>query len=164
MSMRGKSTDAHGNTVLHLAAAKVKPNSVRWILSRTQVLLQQRNGQGETPLDVLLTNLEESRTTHRLNALTEDVSDQFTGFSDTAVICLISTNGGIRVTGVKWHRLKYGCTCGQCISGFLSPCLTFLPRNVQNNLKTDKSMRKGFMNLCNHLKYHHEIGFDIILT
>ena len=29
--------------------------------------------------------------------------------------------------------------------------LTFLPRNVQNNLKTNKSMRKGFMNLCDHI-------------
>ncbi|KAB8257968.1 hypothetical protein BDV32DRAFT_139951 [Aspergillus pseudonomiae] len=148
------STDAHGNTVLHLAAAK-------------------RNGQGETPLDVLLANLEGSRTTHRFNAFTEDVSDQFVGFSDTAVICLIYLNGGIRVTGVEWQRLKYGCTCGQCVSGFLSPrmrfalecqadiwsdflledidegkfwvqsnrtCLTFLPRNVQNNLKTNKNI------------------------
>lgn len=88
-------TDAHGNTVLHLAAAKIKPNSVQWILSRTQVLLQQRNGQGETPLDALLTNLEDCRTTHRFNALTKDVSDQFAGFSDAAVVCLISLNGGV---------------------------------------------------------------------
>ncbi|KAE8397708.1 hypothetical protein BDV37DRAFT_49940 [Aspergillus pseudonomiae] len=87
----------------------------------------------------------------------------------------------VSVTGVDWQRLKYGCTCGQCLSGFLSPrmrfsseCqarvwfdllledidegkfwvrsnrtyLTFLPRDMQNNLKTNKSMRKGFMNLC----------------
>lgn len=177
-------TDAHGNTVLHLAAAKIKPNSVQWILSRTQVLLQQRNGQGETPLDALLMNLEDCRTTHRFNASTEDVSDQFAGFSDAAVLCLISLNGGTQVTGVDRQRLKYGCTCGQCLSGFLSPrmrfalecqadiwsdflleyiddgkfwvrsnrtCLAFLPRDVQNNLKTNKSMRKGFMNLCNHI-------------
>ncbi|KAE8343280.1 hypothetical protein BDV24DRAFT_161720 [Aspergillus arachidicola] len=122
---RWTSADAHGNTVLHLAAAKVKPNSVQWILSRTQVLLRQRNGQGETPLDVLLTHLEESRTTYRFNALTEDVSDLFAGFSDTAVGCLISFNGGIRVNDVEWQRLKYGCTCGQCISGFLSPRMRF---------------------------------------
>ncbi|KAJ5101306.1 hypothetical protein NUU61_003528 [Penicillium alfredii] len=59
---RWTSTDANGNSVLHLTAAKIKPNSVRWILSRSKVLLQQRNIQGETPLDALLAKLEDSRT------------------------------------------------------------------------------------------------------
>lgn len=59
------------------------------ILSRARVLLQQRNVEGETPLDALLINLEDSRTTRRFNALTKDVSDQFAGFSNIAVDCII---------------------------------------------------------------------------
>ncbi|KAJ5183288.1 hypothetical protein N7492_000904 [Penicillium capsulatum] len=158
--------------------------TVRWILSRSKVLLQQRNIQGETPLDVLPAKLEGSRTTRHFNALTEDISDHFAGFPGTAVDCLIFVNGVTEVTDIDWLRLNYGCTCGQCISGFLSPrmrfaleCqadiwsdflrediedgeswlednrtfLTFLPRRVQNNLKTNKSMRNGLMNLCNHI-------------
>lgn len=180
---RWQSADAHGNTILHIAAIESKPTSVQWILRRTNNLTQQRNSQGETPLDALLATLENKRTTHRTNFLTADVSDQFTGFSDTAVSCLAFLNVRIQVMDADWQRFKYGCTCGQCISGFLSPrmrfalecqaeiwadflledidrgndwvrsnhaCLTFLPHWVRNNLKTNQSMRKGFMNLCNH--------------
>jgi hypothetical protein len=165
-------------------ATNIQPNSIQWILRRAKVLLHQRNAHGKTPLDTLLESLEDGRTTRRLNALTEDISDRFSGFSDTAVGCLIFLNGGTEVADVDWQRLKYGCTCGQCISGFLSPrmcfaleCqadiwsdflrediedgnfwvennstfLSFLPRRVQNNLKANKSMRNGVMNLCNHI-------------
>lgn len=124
--LRWTPTDANGNTVLHLAATNIKPNSVQWILSRTKVLLHQRNVQGETPLDALLTSLEDTRTTRRSNALTEDISDQFAGFSDTAVGCLVFLNGCTEVTNLDWQRLMYGCTCGQCISGFLSPRVLLL--------------------------------------
>jgi ankyrin repeat protein len=51
---RWKLTDADGNTVLHFAATKIRPISVQWILSQTTELLQQRNNDGETPLDALL--------------------------------------------------------------------------------------------------------------
>ncbi|OJJ97244.1 hypothetical protein ASPACDRAFT_46098 [Aspergillus aculeatus ATCC 16872] len=148
---RWTSTDTNGNTVLHLAATN-------------------RNAHGETPLDALLTSLEESRTTRRFNALTEDISDQFAVFNDAAVDCLKFLNGGTEVTDVVWQRFKYGCTCGQCISGFLSPRMCFalecqadiwsnflrediegrennstfpgfLPHRVQNDLKSNKSMR-----------------------
>jgi hypothetical protein len=122
---RWTSTDADGNTVLHLAAISVKPNSIQWILRRDKVLLHRHNAHGETPLDALLASLEDSRTTRRFNALTEDISDQFSGFSDTAIDCLNFLNGGTKVTDVDWQRLKYGCTCGQCISGFLSPRMCF---------------------------------------
>lgn len=181
---RWTSTDVDGNTVLHLAATSFKPNSIQWILRRDKVLLHQRNAHGETPLDALLASLEDSRTTRRFNALTEYISDQFSGFSDTAVDCVNLLNGGTEVTDVDWQRLKYGCTYGQCISGFLSPrmcfaleCqadiwsdflrediedgsfwvennstfLSFLPRRVQNDLRSNKSMRYGVMNLCDHI-------------
>ncbi|KAH2160185.1 hypothetical protein KXW37_010038 [Aspergillus fumigatus] len=118
---RWKLTDADGNTVLHFAATKIRPISVQWILSRTTELLHQRNNDGETPLDALLAKLENIRTTDYYNLEAEDVSDYFSGFSDAAVSCLMSLNGSNEGTDDEWQRLKYGCTCGRCISGFLSP-------------------------------------------
>lgn len=53
---RWTSIDANGNTVLHFAAAKVKPKSVQWILDRDKVLSHHRNFRGETPLEALLAN------------------------------------------------------------------------------------------------------------
>ncbi|KAB5566326.1 hypothetical protein GE09DRAFT_1284130 [Coniochaeta sp. 2T2.1] len=84
--------------------------------------------------------------------------------------------------------LKYGCTCGECLGGFLSPrmkhqllrqaetecdnlkegaenldgetfvdlynnghLLTFLPRHVRMNMKTNKGMRQGFANMFGHI-------------
>lgn len=170
------SADANGNTILHLAATNIKPIGIQWILRRAKVLLHQRNTHGETPSDALVESLENGRTTRRFNTLTEDISDQFSGFSDTAIDCIVFLNGGTEMTDVDRLRLRYGCTCGKCISGFLSPrmcfalecqadiwsdflrediedgkfwvennCtfLSFLPRSVQNNLKTNKSMRYG---------------------
>jgi hypothetical protein len=118
---RWKLTDADGNTVLHFAATKIRPISVQWILSQTTELLQQRNSDGETPLDALLAKLENIQTTDYYNLEAEDVSDYFSGFSDAAVLCLMSLNGSNEGTDDEWQRLKYGCTCGRCISGFLSP-------------------------------------------
>jgi hypothetical protein len=177
-------TDKKGNTVLHLAATSFKPASVQWILSREKLLLHQRNIQGETPLDSLLIRIEDDRTTLRFNELTVDISDQFAGFDDSAVACIILLTDRVEVTDFDQQCLKYGCTCGQCISGFLSPrmqfvlecqadrwsdflgefiedgsfwiennssVLDFVPRRALDNLETYKSMRNGFLNLCNHI-------------
>ncbi|KAH3517791.1 hypothetical protein KXV64_006811, partial [Aspergillus fumigatus] len=102
---RWKLTDADGNTVLHFAATKIRPISVQWILSQTTELLQQRNNDGETPLDALLAKLENIRTTDYYNLEAEDVSDYFSGFSDAAVSCLMSLNGRNEGTDDEWQRL-----------------------------------------------------------
>lgn len=38
-----RTTEANGNAVLQLAAAKIKPEGVQWILSRAKVLFHYRN-------------------------------------------------------------------------------------------------------------------------
>lgn len=94
--------------------------------------------------------------------------------------------GELEVAGIrKTLRYKYGCTCGQCIGGFLSPRMRFallcvaetqhyelnlfmdddsgptwvawngysllhLPERVRENMKTNKSMRRGFTNMFDH--------------
>lgn len=182
---RWKSTDLRGNTLLHIAAMEDKPVTAQWILGRAKGLHEQRNAEGETPLDTLLEKLEAVRTIRRIFLMTEDISDGFTGYEDAAVLCLMHLKHCVNPIDVEIRRFKYGCTCGQCISGFLSPrmryalyCqaevwfdllnefiddgkywveyndisgLMFLPRQVQNNMKTNKSMRTGFTNLCSHI-------------
>ncbi len=143
------------------------------------------------------------------------ISDNFTGFCQSDIECLAALTGTEIFDLTKlsdrdiWAvssatdemasrvreanpirnalRLKYGCTCGQCIGGFLSPRMQFallsqaeiqydtlndypgphcsgedwvalnddvlghLPRAAQQNLVTNKSMRQGFINMCQHI-------------
>ncbi|KAI1199176.1 hypothetical protein F5X97DRAFT_297024 [Nemania serpens] len=143
------------------------------------------------------------------------VSDSFTGFCQSDIECLAALTGAeiYDLTELSdraiWAvssatdemasrvreanpiraalRLKYGCTCGQCIGGFLSPRMHFallsqaeiqhdtmndwpgadcngedwvalnddtlshLPGAVRQNLVTNKSMRQGFINMCQHI-------------
>jgi hypothetical protein len=48
-------------------------------------------------------------------------SDDFRGFPDSVVDKLIALRDIDQPTADLKLRLKYGCTCGQCIGGFLSP-------------------------------------------
>ena len=125
-----KSTDQHGNTVLHLAASTLNAACVDCILDQdfgTQ-LLEVRNNRGETPLEKLQFKLEELRTQRSYGMMIAHVSDRFEGHSENAVRCLILLKGLDSVESfVKAHgadallRLTRGCTCGQCLEGFLSP-------------------------------------------
>ena len=189
------SEDKDGNTVLHLAASTFNVGCVKWILNQdfgTQ-LLQLRNNHGETPLELLQFKLEELRTQSVINASTVPVSDQFEGHSDSAVRCLILLKGLVSVESLVESQgpnallqMVGGCTCGQCLKGFLSPRMShallcqaqigydlmnydiyecsgpewvkfhkyylgYLLSRVRNNLKTNKSMRQGFVNLWLHI-------------
>jgi ribosomal protein S18 acetylase RimI-like enzyme len=182
------STDMHGNTLLHTAAVNLKSSSVDWIMNRDfgPHLLGIRNNEGDTPLEALLIKLELIRIQRKVNAnLTAHISDRFEGYSKSTVSCVVRLRGLVltEMTDVELLRVSAGCTCGQCISGFLSPRMCFaldreaglrygllsdglesysgadwvefneddlqyLPERVRDNLKTNKSMRQGFTNLC----------------
>ncbi|KAI1424431.1 hypothetical protein F5Y12DRAFT_456447 [Xylaria sp. FL1777] len=143
------------------------------------------------------------------------ISDSFTGFCQSDIECLAALTGTEIFDLTKlsdrdiWAassatdemasrdrkvnlirntlRLKYGCTCGQCVGGFLSLRMQFaliyqaelqhdilndypgaessgadwillnndvllhLPRAAQQNLVANKSMRQGFVNMCQHI-------------
>ena len=196
------SKDKDGNTVLHLAASIFNVACVEWILNQdfgTQ-LLQLSNNHGETPLELLQFKLEKLRTQRVINELTVPVSDRFEGHSDSAVRCLILLKGVDSVKSLVESqgpdallRIVGGCTCGQCLKGFLSPRMShallyqahigcdmmnddidqwsgpewvefhehylgYLPSRVLNNLKTNKSMRQGFVNLWLHIATCLEMG------
>ncbi|KAF2241528.1 hypothetical protein BU26DRAFT_525043 [Trematosphaeria pertusa] len=185
---RCEARDDDGNTVLHIAAIKLKPKSVKWIMERNTQLISTRNGEQETSLEALQSQLEIQRTRRGSNYLSAivPVSDQFEGFTEEMLACLCLLNGQTNLSSIALRRLTFGCTCGQCIEGFLSPRMRYallcqaefnhdllrdelefqsgdrfvkwnedsilrhVPHPVRENMKTNKSMRGGFADLCNH--------------
>lgn len=126
---RWQATDERGNTLLHSAAINCKHKSVEWILQRTfgSTLLDIRNDEGETPLEALRFHLEAERTRHGSNSFCriEPPSDIFKGFNEAAVACLALLQCAGRLSDIERLRLTYGCTCGSCMGGFLSPRMSF---------------------------------------
>lgn len=124
------SQDKNQNTVLHLAASMFNAKCVDWILKQEfrNQLLEMRNKRGEAPLDLLQIKLEKLRTQKAINGFTASISDRFKGHSDSAVNCLILLKGYGSLEAFlesqgrdAMLRLIRGCTCGQCLEGFLSP-------------------------------------------
>ncbi|KEZ40578.1 hypothetical protein SAPIO_CDS8491 [Scedosporium apiospermum] len=147
--------DEKGNTALHIAAMSLKPKPVRFILSKASQLAAARNKQGYTPEEALRNRLEHRRTRGQDGRRLLVEPDEFKGFDAPAIECMATLQGtnafdlstlsildieaasyatedqvrsvpqfdipGIRNT----LRLKYGCTCGKCIGGFLSPRMMF---------------------------------------
>ncbi|QDS70673.1 hypothetical protein FKW77_001262 [Venturia effusa] len=182
--------DCEGNTILHIAAMRFSHQDVASFLKEIPKLASTRNYHGETPTEALNRHLEEQRTTKSWGMKISCVSDQFRGFGDNTVKTLMELKGLTHTTPIDEARLKYGCTCGQCLEGFFSPRMRFalicqaemlhdmlndiipqlrkedwndgffemwhgdnfryLDPGVRENLKTNKSMRQGFVNLFSH--------------
>jgi hypothetical protein len=121
-----KGTNDEGDTLLHLASCSSKIRSVQWLMQRSPGLLSQRNASGNTPQEALEACMEEAlRTVRDAGKLTALISDDFRGFEDTSITCLALLRGCDieQASDSKRNRLKYGCTCGECVGGFLSPQL-----------------------------------------
>lgn len=148
------STDEKGNNLLHVVAIRSRLVAVEYILSRRPDLATMRNREGDTPLEALQARLESSRTVdffaHDLTLLH---SDSFRGFDKDSIACIgvlsktdvfdISQlsqdeineasspkhkhGTAVRRTNIirQSLRVKYGCTCGSCVGGFLSPRMAF---------------------------------------
>ncbi|KAK7960339.1 hypothetical protein PG988_011553 [Apiospora saccharicola] len=139
----------NGNTVLHLAAVHHDPKAITYMLSRRPDLASMRNKDGDVPLEALQSQLEAMRATKRHGLMTLVVSDRFEGFEQRSIDCIGRFLGTpvfnldqlspddvhkiLSAAGSLGHlasqkdsidyalRLKYGCTCGCCLGGFLSP-------------------------------------------
>ncbi|KAI0520845.1 hypothetical protein F5B22DRAFT_598604 [Xylaria bambusicola] len=200
--------DEAGNTILHVAAIGRKAEPVSYLMSQNPHLAERRNFKGYTPLEALQSNLEDQRRwrvvlgdsfagfcqsdTARLATLAGTEIFDLTKLSDRTISAISSATDEVARRTPEANlirstlRLKHGCTCGQCIGGFLSPRMRFallseaetqydilrifprpdpdgadwvtlnddvlhyLPRAVRENLKTNKSMREGFINMCSH--------------
>ncbi|KAI9040059.1 uncharacterized protein KD926_008622 [Aspergillus affinis] len=170
-------------TLLHLTACELKPLCTSWLLENVhhaKVWKTARDINGYTPLEALQEKLETMRTQKQWGgSRVLDLSDYFEGYPDSAVLCLalLSERDTSLLNGVC---LRYGCTCGECLGGFLSArmrsslifhgetmydlnqdgiddggfwveanddLLVHLDPDVRKNLKTNKSLRRGFVNI-----------------
>lgn len=119
--------DKAGGNVMHMVADTGKPESLRWLLGLpfADQLRQQLNFEGETPLESMRAALEERRLRTEINMLTIPRSDDFDGYPPNYVACMLLLRIMTTASDLELLRLTYGCTCGQCIAGFLSPRLTY---------------------------------------
>jgi GNAT superfamily N-acetyltransferase len=116
-------TDDQGNTLLHMAACHFMPNSTMWILNLAIEgwdAKECRNKQGYTPLEALQSKLENGRLGSYHGQRFIFQADQFDGYDEKATACLFALNGHTNETPEIMNRLRFGCSCGSCLGGFLS--------------------------------------------
>ena len=129
-----KGQDDDGNTILHLTTSRWHVVCVDWLLSHNfgVQMLDMRNYRGETPLEMLQFELERFRTQRIQGPWNANMSDRFTGYHDNAVHCLIllmRLGPPASIDPGDYLRLSRGCTCGECVEGFLSPRMFFFLLN-----------------------------------
>ena len=119
--------DDEGNTLLHTVARKSKPKALSWLLSKRNApeLLEIRNHAGETPLEALESRLESRRVKCEIMMRTIPISDEFAGYGKDSVQCLMMLRNSIAAEVVDISRITYGCACGECVAGFISPRMAF---------------------------------------
>ena len=149
--------DSTGNTILHSAVNGARPDAIARILPICPELADVRNALGYTPLEWALFRLETERTLEFAGPFTIHTSDFFEGFGQKDIACLAALKqvkvsdvskmteediAGVWATGGAadkspkaetiraTFRIKYGCTCGQCIGGFLSPRMVLALRSA----------------------------------
>lgn len=120
-------TDRHGNNIMNVTARTAKAESLAWVLRLpfADTLRSARNLEGETPLEALESQLESDRTWKQYMAAQIVISDLFQGFTSKQVECLKLLSRLNDPSRSDLNRLTFGCTCGQCLGGFLSPRVTF---------------------------------------
>ncbi|CAI4213881.1 unnamed protein product [Parascedosporium putredinis] len=118
------SKDGRGDTVLHVAAKASKPRCVAWLLRQpTEAkLAETRNYAGYTPLEALQAQLETRRIQVPFgHGRVRLVADKFDGFDEDSVTSLLLLQGEMTPSPEQLMRAKFGCSCSQCLGGFLSP-------------------------------------------
>jgi hypothetical protein len=141
-----KHTNRLQDNVLHVAAHEQKPESVKWLMDNANagaILSSARNLQGYTPLEALQSLLETGRTRREIGMMTVDVSNRFGGFSIESVDCMALLAGldPQKMSKLERQRLTFGCNCGECLEGFLSPrmsaALLFQGETIYDTLDMD---------------------------
>ena len=120
-------TDSEGNSSLHLAALNMFPKSVDWILKQpiSERLQRKPNSSENTPLEALLQRLEAMRTRLTCGTYTCMTWDSFDGHPEVAGMCVRLLKGVNEATDTPLEHYLFGCTCGQCADGYLSPRMNY---------------------------------------
>ena len=124
---RWLAVDAHGNSIMHFLAALQQSSSLGLLVEQQSAneLLSLRNLEGETPLENLQAHLEKARVASEQMDMLIPESDNFAGFKPTTLDCLLILLEVKAPSPSQVARVKFGCTCGECLSGFLSPRMAF---------------------------------------
>lgn len=116
-------------SIVHLVARKALPKSLRWLFDhgKAEAFLEQYDASGYTPLEALQGELEESRAFKQLGMRKRVCPDDFQDFTNNEVESLALLQFGpsgpskLEADKALAQRIRFGCTCGQCIDGILSP-------------------------------------------
>ena len=121
------SVDGHGNNILHVLAREYKSEALTWILSLpfADSLRSVRNLEGETPLEALETQIESDRSFREVALARVVMADNYSGLTPNQLQCLVSLKRMENPSHDELRRLCFGCTCGLCLGGFLSPRVAF---------------------------------------
>ncbi|MCJ1353111.1 MAG: hypothetical protein MMC33_003096 [Icmadophila ericetorum] len=113
-----------GNTIIHIITPK-KVKTLEWVLEKPWLkdLLLVRNHDLDTPKEKLLSILDFNRTVMESQGMVVGIFDDFKGFRPNSIDRIFKLRGNAAPTEGEQERAKYGCTCGECIAGFLSPRL-----------------------------------------
>ena len=151
-------TDLHGRNVMHLVALMAKPKALAFLMTlpcATQ-LASTRDLEGNTPLEWVQTVLNNMRFSQSLGTVTLPMSDEFQGYDADHVACLAQLTNTSTTNCDQMERLRFGCTCGECIAGFISPRTAFA-LDVQGGLKGDELSDDHWKEWChidNYLLCH----------
>lgn len=116
--------DGKGDNIMHIAVKASKTTCLSWMTQHSDgtTLLSMRNNEGYTPLEALQTRMENRRTRAPFGfSRMRFIADEFDGFDDDSITCLLTLQGLKAPTTEQRARAKFGCSCGNCIEGFLSP-------------------------------------------
>lgn len=116
--------DGRGDSILHVAAKASKPACLGWLLQQPTIaaLVNATNYAGHTPFEALKSKLERSRVQAPYGVKRSRlVADTFEGFEEDAVTCLLLFQTSNEPFLEQRMRAKFGCSCGECLDGFLSP-------------------------------------------
>jgi hypothetical protein len=114
------STNKRGRTVMHEAALHIYPSVLGLIMEHAPQLTVTRDSAGATPFEALTLKLERKRTFHP-DALTSGARpDEFVGYNPDEVACIRILDTSNRTK----EQIRFGCTCGHCEGGYLSPRMT----------------------------------------
>ena len=117
------SVDRHGNNILHILAREYKVVALTWILSLpfADSLRSVRNLEGETQLEALETQIESDRSFREVALARVVMADRYSGLTPNQLQCLVQLKRIENPSQDELTRLCFGCTCGLCLGGFLSP-------------------------------------------
>ena len=122
--------DVYGLTPVHIAAGSDNAHALRTLLSLDPLgiaedLKDSKNQDGITPLEGLEISMRSTKESM------ETLVGVWRGYSDDALICeyLLKKAMGLPLVAAGEEeyikKRKFGCTCGMCTDGWLSPRMRF---------------------------------------